>query len=108
MKNKKIIKIISSILISALVLVILYYIVNPLIIGSFNKLRRNEISVAIAGIVLTLTYLLLVGVCCYISASLARKRNRSVSSWVFASFLLNVVAVFYLYRLPRLKNGGPK
>jgi cytochrome bd-type quinol oxidase subunit 2 len=104
LKNKKIFKIISFILIIFIVWKVLNYIAR-IAISISNKINGSEANVIIFQIVTILICLAMTGICCYISATLSRKKNRDVLFWIFAAIIANVFAVFYLYKLPSLKKG---
>ena len=104
LKNKKIFKIISFILIIFIVWKVLNYIAR-IAINVSNNINGSEANVIILQIVTILICLVMTGICCYISVMLARKKNRDVLFWIFAAILANVFAVFYLYKLPSLRKG---
>ena len=103
LRNKKIFKIISSILIIFIVLIVLNYMAR-IAISVVNKIYSNENNMIIFQIVNILICLALDIICCYIAATLARKKNRNVLFWIFATFFANVFAILYLYKLPSLKR----
>jgi len=102
LKNKKF-RVIATILIILIGLIVLNLIAR-LCISVFNKINGNEIDVIIFQIVGTLICLGMTGICCYISANLARKKNRNIFFWIAAAIFANVFAIFYLYKLPSLET----
>lgn len=103
MKKKPNIYLLVTVVLLALLLLV--FNVNTMIFALLDKIGKGEFNSNIAGMMSAVVYLIMTGICCYMSASIARKKNRSVAYWIFAAILTNVMALYCLYRLPKQKNN---